>query len=84
MCDFTVFGAPVLQASVCMVKAEDAKALATSAGLSIRDRHITASVAKVNAYCRAYNFFYIFIIKIFIKAYIFIHCQLFWCHVNDF
>lgn len=34
------------KASVCMVKAEDAQALATSTNLSIREQHITASVAK--------------------------------------
>ncbi|XP_045903071.1 zinc finger protein 638-like isoform X1 [Micropterus dolomieu] len=34
------------KASVCMVKAEDAQALANSANLSIRDQQITASVAK--------------------------------------
>lgn len=38
---------PLLQASVCMVKAEDAQALATSTDLSIRDQQITALVAKV-------------------------------------
>ncbi|XP_074484176.1 uncharacterized protein LOC141763615 isoform X1 [Sebastes fasciatus] len=34
------------KASVCMVKAEDAQALANSTNLSIRDQQITASVAK--------------------------------------
>uniref|UniRef100_A0A3Q2WI50 Zinc finger protein 638-like n=1 Tax=Haplochromis burtoni TaxID=8153 RepID=A0A3Q2WI50_HAPBU len=34
------------KASVCMVKAEDAQALATSTNLSIREQHVTASVAK--------------------------------------
>lgn len=38
---------PLLQASVCMVKAEDAQALANSTHLSIREQQITASVAKV-------------------------------------
>lgn len=38
---------PLLQASVCMVKAEDTQALATSTDLSIRDQQITALVAKV-------------------------------------
>ncbi|XP_035772431.1 uncharacterized protein LOC102790544 [Neolamprologus brichardi] len=37
------------KASVCMVKAEDAQALATSTNLSIREQHITASVAKMTA-----------------------------------
>ncbi len=37
----------ILQASVCMMKAEDAQALANSINLSIRDQQITASVAKV-------------------------------------
>lgn len=37
----------ILQASICMVKAEDAQALANSINLSIRDQQITASVAKV-------------------------------------
>ncbi|KAM9856924.1 uncharacterized protein ACBR49_000588 [Aulostomus maculatus] len=35
------------KASVCMVKAEDAQALATSTNLSIREQQITASVAKI-------------------------------------
>ncbi|XP_071360149.1 zinc finger protein 638-like isoform X2 [Trachinotus anak] len=34
------------KASVCMVKAEDAQALANSSSLSIRDQQITASIAK--------------------------------------
>lgn len=38
---------PLLQASVCMIKVEDAQALANSTKLSIRDQQITASVAKV-------------------------------------